>query len=100
MILPNTRQFLAVRKLGVVYRIDPERVLKEFYDGNGGEIKRRVYQRLGLYPNIAKVLDIRTDSSIILERGIPFRIIYRASSANKIPILIKVLWLRHAAEGY
>ena len=99
-ILPNTRQFLAAGKSGVVYGIDPDRVLKEFHDGDGGEIERRVYQRLGSHPNIAKVLDIRTDGSIILERGTPLRTICRASPANEIPILTKIHWLRHAAEGY
>ena len=98
--LPNTRQFLAAGKSGVVYGIDPERVLKEFHDGDGGKIERRVYQRLGSHPNIAKVLDTRTDGSIILERGTPLRTILRASSANEIPIPTKVHWLRHAAEGY
>ena len=99
-LLPNTRQFLTAGKSGVVYGIDPERVLKEYHDGDGGEIERRVYQRLGSHPNIAKVLDTRTDGSIILERGTPLRTICRASSANEIPILTKVHWLRHAAEGY
>ena len=46
------------------------------------------------------MLDIRTDSSIIFERDIPLRTICRASSANEIPILTKVHWLKHAAEGY
>ncbi|KAF1952603.1 kinase-like protein [Byssothecium circinans] len=99
-ILPNTIQFLAAGKSGVVYGIDPERVLKEFHDSDAGEIERRVYQRLGSHPNIAKVLDTRADGSIILERGTPLRTILRASSANEISIQTKVCWLRHAAEGY
>lgn len=97
-ILPT--QFLAVGKSGVVYGIDPGRVLKEFHDGEGGEIERRVYERLGPHPNVAKVLDTRTDGSIILERGLPLRTICRAPSAKEIPIQTKVRWLRHAAEGY
>ncbi len=99
-ILPNTKQFLAAGKSAVVYGIDPEKVLKEFHDNDGGEIERQVYQRLGSHPNIAKVLEILTDGSIILERGTPLRTICRASSANEIPIPTKVHWLRHAAEGY
>jgi serine/threonine protein kinase len=99
-ILPNTRQFLAAGKSGVVYRIDPERVLKEFHDVDAGEIERQVYRRLGSHPSIAKLLETRTDGSIILERGTPLRTICRDSSANETPIQTKVHWLRHAAEGY
>ena len=99
-MLPNIVQFLAAGKSGVVHGIDPERVLKQFHDSDGGEIERRVYQRLGSHPNIAKLLDTWTDGSIILERGTPLRTICRASSADEIPIQTKVHWLRHAAEGY
>jgi serine/threonine protein kinase len=99
-ILPNRIQFLAAGKSGVVHGIDSERVLKEFHDDDAGEIERRVYQRLGSHPNVAKVLETRPDGSIILERGTPLRTICRASSANIIPIQKKLHWLRDAAEGY
>jgi serine/threonine protein kinase len=92
--------FLAAGKSAVVYGIDPDKVLKEFHDGDGSEVERRVYQRLGSHTNIAKVLDTRADGSIILERGTPLRTVCRASSAKEIPIQTKILWLRHAAEGY
>jgi hypothetical protein len=59
-----------------------------------------VYKRLSSHPNIAKLLEIRTDGSIILERGMPLRSISRGPSANEIPIEQKIRWLRQAAEGY
>ncbi|KAF2805098.1 kinase-like protein [Mytilinidion resinicola] len=96
----NAREFLAAGKTGVVYGIDPERVLKEFHDSDGGEVERQVYQQLGSHPNVAKLLETQSDGSIILERGNSMRKICRASSANEIPIQTKVNWLRHAAEGY
>ena len=93
-------QFLAGGKSGVMYGISSTRVLKEFHNGSGGEIEYQVYQRLGSYPNITKLLDIRKDGSIILERGEPLRTVYRASTLSEIPIQRKISWLRHAAEGY
>jgi len=98
--LPDRLQFLAAGKSGIVYGIDTKRVLKEFHDDNGGEIERRVYQRLGSHPNIAKVLDIQTDGSIILERGTPLRTICQTSCTSEIPIRTKFRWLKDAAEGY
>jgi serine/threonine protein kinase len=99
-ILPDTRQFLAAGKSAVVYGIDSERVIKEFHDCEAGKIERQVYQRLGAHPHIAKLLEVRTDGSIILERGTPLRMICRAPFAKEIPIQTKVHWLRHAAEGH
>ncbi|KAF2754781.1 kinase-like protein [Pseudovirgaria hyperparasitica] len=99
-ILPDKLEYLGAGKSAVVYGIDSERVLKEFHDSEGSGTERRVYQRLGSHPNIAKLLDTWADGSIILERGTPLRKICRASSSNKIPVLTKVRWLRHAAEGY
>lgn len=98
--LPDTREYLAAGKSGVVYGIDSKRVLKEFHDCEAGKIECRVYERLGTHPHIAKLLEIRTDGSLILERGTLIRTICRAPSAHKIPIQTKVSWLKHAAEGY
>lgn len=98
--VPSKKTFLAAGKSGVVYGIGPERVLKEFHDKDASGIEHRVYQRLGTHPNIAKVLEIQPNGSIILERGTPLRKICRASPAYKVPIQTKVRWLIHAAEGY
>jgi serine/threonine protein kinase len=97
----DTLQFLAAGKSGAVYGIDSERVLKVFHaEDEGGDIERRVYQRLGSHPNVATLLGTRTDGSIVLERGDSLRTICRASSTNEIPLQTKVRWLIHAAEGY
>lgn len=96
----DTPQFLAVGKSGIVYGIDHERILKEFQESDRGEVERRVYERLGSHPNITKLLDIRKDGSLILERGEVLRTICRSPSANNIPIQKKFRWLKHAAEGY
>jgi len=97
---PDTKRFLAAGKSGVVYEIDSERVLKEYHDDDACGTEHLVYKRLDSHPNIAKVLEIRTDGSIVLERGTPLRSICRAPFANKVPIETKVRWLRYAAEGY
>ena len=99
-VVPETKRFLAAGKSGVVYEIDPERVLKEYHDADACETEHIVYKRLDSHPNIAKVLEIRTDGSLVLERGTPLRSIIRAPSNNEISIETKVRWLRHAAEGY
>ena len=93
-------QFLAAGKSGIVYGIDYKSILKEYLESDSGEVERRVYQRLGSHPNIAKLLRTRKDGSIVLERGKVLRTICRSPSVNKIPIQRKLRWLRHAAEGY
>lgn len=97
---PNALQYLAAGKSGVVYGIDGEKVLKEFHDKDGGDFERKVYQRLGSHPNVARLLGTRTDGSIILERGTSLRTICQTSSTNEISLQKKVRWLRHAAQGY
>ncbi|KAH8726659.1 kinase-like domain-containing protein [Phaeosphaeriaceae sp. PMI808] len=94
----DTLEFIAAGKSGVVYGINNEQVLKEFHESEGGEIERRVYQRLGSHPHIVKLLHTRTDGSIILERGNTLRTICR--NANNISLQEKIRWLREAAEGY
>lgn len=93
-------QFLSIGKSGVVYGIDENRVLKEFLESHSAEVELRAYQRLGSHPNIAKLMGIRQDGSIILERGEVLRTICRYPSAIEIPIQKKICWLIHAAEGY
>jgi hypothetical protein len=98
--VPETKRFLAAGKFGVVYELDSERIIKEYHDDDACETEHIVYKRLNLHPNIAKVLEMRTDGSIVLERGTPLRSICRGPSASEITIERKVRWLRHAAEGY
>lgn len=100
-ILDETNfEFLDSGKSGVVYGIDPKRVLKVYHDEEAGELERRVYRRIASHPNVAKLLDIRTDGSILLERGVDLGKICQASSFNGIPLQTKVRWLRNATEGY
>ncbi|RMZ73137.1 serine threonine kinase [Pyrenophora seminiperda CCB06] len=99
-MVPETKQVLAAGKSGVVYAIDSERVLKEYHDDEAWATEHMVYKRLDPHPNIAKFLEIRTDTSIVLERGTPLRSICRGPTASEIPMQTKVRWLRHAAEGY
>lgn len=94
------REFLGFGKSGVVYGIDSKRVVKVFHDEEAGQIERQVYQRLESHPNIAKLLEIQTDGSIILERGVSLRKICQTFSFKETPIQTKVCWLRHAATGY
>lgn len=93
-------EFLGCGKSGVVYGIDSQRVLKVYHDEEAGELERRVYQRVTSHAKVAKLLEIRTDGSILLERGVSLRTICQASSFNSTPIQARVRWLRHAAEGY
>ncbi|KAF2755811.1 kinase-like protein [Pseudovirgaria hyperparasitica] len=97
---PGSLQYLAAGKTGIVYAIDSERVWKEFESREDGEVERRVYKRLGLHPNIAKLLLVRADGSIILERGTAIRDILRDCRATDLSITTKVDWLIGAARGY
>ncbi|EDU49580.1 conserved hypothetical protein [Pyrenophora tritici-repentis Pt-1C-BFP] len=99
-VVPETMPFLGAGKSGVVNGIDAERVLKRYHDDDGRETEHIVYKRLGSHPSIAKLLEIRTDGSIVLERGTPLRSICRGPSTNEIPIETKIRWLKQAAEGY
>lgn len=93
-------QYLSAGKSGIVYGVDDKRVLKEFHDSDGREVEIRAYHRLGSHPNIAKLLGIRKDGSLVLERGEVLRNICRSPSATEIPIQTKLSWLKQAAEGY
>ncbi|WEW56401.1 hypothetical protein PRK78_001844 [Emydomyces testavorans] len=99
-ISPETLQFLAAGKSGIIYAIDDKRVLKEFHESDCGDVEQRAYQRARSHPNIAKLLGTRKDGSMILERGEVLRTICRSPAANHHPIERKLRWLRHAAEGY
>jgi hypothetical protein len=81
--------------------MDKKRVIKQYFKGkeSDAERKRRVYIRLGLYPNIMSYLGSLKDRSIILERGQPLREKYQKSSADKIPLHRKVHWSRQAVRG-
>jgi serine/threonine protein kinase len=90
-------KFLAAGGSGVIYAIDEERILKEFY-GEGIDVERRALERLGLHVNIVRCLDA-THDGLTLERGITVRSVIQGSGANQIPLHTKVRWLHEAAEG-
>ncbi|KAF2753678.1 kinase-like protein [Pseudovirgaria hyperparasitica] len=96
----GTLKFIAAGKSSAVYSIDRKRVLKAFHEHEDGELEYRAYERLRSHPNIAKILGIMKDGSIVLERGTSLRSICRDPTAADIPIQTKVKWLRHAARGY
>ena len=96
----ETWTYLAAGKSGIVYGIDQQRVLKQFHDVDGKDVEHRAYERLGSHPNIAKLLGIQRDGSIILERGTVLRSICQYPSAGEISIQKKLSWLKHAAQGY
>lgn len=84
----------------MVYAIDENTVSKEYYPDCDGVVERGAYERLGSHPHIAKYLGCLPDGSIVLERGQVLRSICQQPEANRIPLETKVLWLKHAAEGY
>jgi serine/threonine protein kinase len=99
----GTLKFLAAGKSGAVYAVDDKRILKEYYERDGGvrgKVERRAYDRVGAHPNIARLLGVRKDGSILLERGEVLRKICRASSASEISLQTKLSWLRQAAGAY
>ena len=84
----------------MIYALDDERVLKQYYPHCDGTVEHRPYQRLGRHPHIAKYMDYVPDGSIVIERGRVLRSICQQPEANRIPLQTKLLWLKHAAEGY
>lgn len=99
-ILYERREYLSRGGSAVVYAIGDERVLKQYYPHCDGTIERQAYQRLGSHPHIAKYLGSLPDGSVVLERGQVLRSICQQPEANRIPLQNKILWLKHAAEGY
>ena len=99
-ILYERREYLSRGGSAVVYAIDDERVLKEYYPNCDGTVERRAYQRLGSHPHIAKYLGCLPNGSIVLERGQVLRSICQQHEANRISLQTKLLWLKYAAEGY
>ncbi|KAJ5059581.1 kinase-like domain-containing protein [Bipolaris maydis] len=96
----DTRGYLAAGGSGVVYGIDAKSVRKEFYEDEARSVECEVYERLGTHPRIAKLLEVREDGSLILERGTSLRKILEGRPAQEIPIQTKVKWLKDAAKGY
>ena len=75
---------------GVVYAIDEERVLNEVF-GEGINLERRAFERLGSHANVVTRLGT-VDNGLILECG-PFRTVIREIRADQIPWIIKARWL-------
>lgn len=92
----NTLEFLAPGTSGVVYAIDKDRVLKEYYDLDGGKVERQALDRLGSHPNIIGYFGEADAKSIVLERGIPLSSL---SQTAVIPIQKQMAWIRDAADG-
>lgn len=89
-------EFLAPGTSAAVYTIDNERVLKEYYDPDGGTIELQALARLGSHPNIIRYFGHADDKSIVLERGQPLAIQSQTVSA---PMETKLAWIRDAAAG-
>ncbi|USP74773.1 hypothetical protein yc1106_02047 [Curvularia clavata] len=96
---PGTTGSLGAGKSGVVYGLDSKRVLKEFHECEADKKELRVYERLGRHPHITKLLEVRNDGSLILERGTSLRTILQDPAAHKIPTRTKLKWLKDAAKG-
>ena len=92
-------EFLAAGKSGIVYGIDEEKVLKEYYGEEEINVERRAFERLGSHANIVKYLGAAAKNSIFLERGQPLRTINQQIGADQIPFEKKLCWLRGAADG-
>ncbi|RMZ71180.1 kinase-like domain [Pyrenophora seminiperda CCB06] len=90
-------KFLAAGGSGVVYAIDEERILKEYYE-EGITVERRALERLKGHVNIVRCLGV-THNGLILERGRSVRTVIQGSGANQIPLHTRVRWLYEAAEG-
>ncbi|KIX97518.1 uncharacterized protein Z520_06970 [Fonsecaea multimorphosa CBS 102226] len=95
------REYITAGGSGLIYGIDKDRVVKQYFEGeeSDAERERQAYMRLGSHPNIASYLGSLKDGSIIVERGQPLREKYQKSGAAKIPLRRKLGWLRQAAEG-
>ncbi|EGX92662.1 Protein kinase-like domain [Cordyceps militaris CM01] len=92
----NKRKFLAHGTSGIVYAIDENRVLKEYYDAEQGTEEHRALDRLGSHPNIIQCFGGAKENSIILERGIP---LLSLSDAADIWIQNREAWIKDVAEG-
>jgi hypothetical protein len=90
-------KFLAAGRSGVIYAINEERILKEFY-GEGIDVERRALERLGLHVNIVRCLGA-TQDGLILERSKTVQVVIQGSRANQILLHTRVCWLHKAAEG-
>ena len=95
----DTRGYLAAGGSGMVYGIDAKSVRKVFHENEQSRAECEVYKRLGTHPQIATLLEVREDGSLILERGTPLRTILESQSAQEIPIQTKVEWLIDGAKG-
>lgn len=96
----DTTGCIATGGSGVVYGIDAKSVRKVFHEDEARRAECEVYERLGTHPHIAKLLKVREDGSLILERGTSLRTILQSHPAQETPIQTKVKWLKDAAEGY
>ncbi|KIW80680.1 hypothetical protein Z517_07296 [Fonsecaea pedrosoi CBS 271.37] len=93
-------EFLAAGKSRIVYGIDEERILKEYYgEENDADVERRAFARLGSHPNIVRYLGATEEDSIVPERGQPLRTLYQQTNADQIPLCRRVRWSMDAAEG-
>ena len=92
-------EYIATGGSAIVYGIDDQRILKEYYESKENDVERRAYERLGSHHNIARYLGSMENGSIILERGHVLRTICQKAGVDQISLDRKLRWLRHAAEG-
>ncbi|KPM35470.1 hypothetical protein AK830_g11100 [Neonectria ditissima] len=91
----STLEFLSPGTSGIIYTVDDDRVLKEYYDLDGGNVECRALDRLGSHPNIIGYFGQVNSKSIILERGTPLSSLQTAT----ISVPKQMAWIRDVAEG-
>lgn len=92
----NSLEFLAPGTSAAVYTIENGRVLKEYYDKDGGIVELKAFSRLGSHPNIIRFLGKANCKSIVLEHGQPLA---RPGHTGSAPMTTKLAWIRDAAIG-
>jgi len=96
---PKMVEYITTGKSAIIYSIDNERVLKEYFENDRRDVEFQAYSRLGSHPNIVRYLGYKGTHSIILERGEDIRTLYQNQNVSQISLLTKTRWIRQAAEG-
>src|SRR4051812_34864012 len=96
---PKMVEYITTGKSAIIYSIDNERILKEYFEDDRRDVEFQAYSRLGSHPNIVRYLGYKGTHSIILERGEDIRTLYQNQNVSQISLLTKTRWIRQAAEG-
>lgn len=84
----------------VVYAVDDNQVLKEYYDVDMNiETERKALRGLGHHPKIIRYLGDASPKSILLQRGTPILNEYSSIPADQIPLQRRLAWIKDAACG-